>query len=100
MYGSGINTLNVYTSKNGIQSQIWTRSYNLGNKWYKAESTVNITQGDYTVSFKAGYHCTIFAYDCRMQRAYNLLYNINLTLQLATAIRYNTKKVMTFESML
>ena len=50
MYGRSVNTLNVYSIQGGNQLAIWSRSFNQGNTWYKAETTVNITQGDYTVS--------------------------------------------------
>ena len=53
MYGRTVNTLNVYTINNGNRLRIWSRSFNQGNKWYKAEATVNITSGTYTVSLIA-----------------------------------------------
>ncbi|CAB3978524.1 MAM and LDL-receptor class A domain-containing 2-like, partial [Paramuricea clavata] len=53
MYGRTVNTLNVYTIQNGKQLRIWSRSFNQGNTWYKAQTTVNITQGKYTLMFEA-----------------------------------------------
>ena len=50
MYGSTVNTLNVYTNQSSKDTRIWTRSFEQGDKWYKAQATVNITQGTYNVS--------------------------------------------------
>lgn len=50
MYGRHVNTLNVYTLQNRSKELIWTRSFNQLNNWYKADATVKITQGEYTVS--------------------------------------------------